>query len=143
MHLYDGTGCLVFLVGSLSAMPVTPKKNSSAVIIVSRKRHCFENIIDKVEDYRVILNENDAFRVMQFGFPGMTISIRGDLRADKKAEIIAEKIDFIDFPTNNQFETLNNSLQQRKMDVSDLTNTEMSYWFESDGTMRKELMYVH
>lgn len=143
MHLYNGTGCLVFLVGSLSAMPVAPKKNSHAVIIVSRQRHCFEKTVDQVESYRVILNQNDAFRIMQFGFPGMTISIRGDLRTDNKAEIIAEKIDFIDFPTINQFETVSDILEQKTICTSDLMNTEMSYWFAHDGSMRKELMYVH
>jgi hypothetical protein len=143
MRLYNGTGCLVFLVGSLSTMPMAPRKSSHAVIIVSRKRHCFENTVDKVESYRVVLNQNDAFRIKQFGFPGMTISVRGDLRADNKAEIIAEKVEFIDFPSNNQSDAVANKSEQREMDASDFTNTEMSYWFEQDGSMRKELLYVH
>ena|SRR3990167_4884407 len=140
MHLYNGTGCLVFLVGSLTAMPVIAKKNVDAVIIVTRKRHCFENTLDKIENYRVILNPNDAYRIIKFGFPGMTISIRGDLRAENKAEIIAEKIDFIDFPNENQFDAVSNlhAIHQNERNTE-----EMSYWFTRDGSMRKELMYVH
>lgn len=133
MQLYNGTGCLVFLVGSITAMPITAKKHSDAVIIVTRKRHRFENTIDTIENYRVILNQNDAHRIIKFGFPGMTISIRGDICSENKAEIIAEKIDFIDFPNSNKNE----------IDDVNLMHAEMSYWFARDGMMRKELTYVH
>lgn len=141
MQLYNGTGCLVFLVGNVTAMPIIAKKNSDAVIIVTRKRHNFENTIDTVEHYRVVLNPNDAYRIVKFGFPGMAISIRGDLRAENKAEIIAEKIDFIDFPGSNEFH------EPSYMESIDpgirFAEHEMSYWFTRDGSMRKELMYMH
>lgn len=139
MHLYNGTGCLVFLVGSVTMMPVVAKKNSDAMIIVSRKRHYNESEMDKIENYRVILNQNDAYRILTFGFPGMTISIRGDFCSENNAEIIAEKIDFIDFPNSNVFECLS----ENEMQYTNIFNTDMSYWFARDGSMRKELMAVH
>ncbi|HLB56969.1 MAG TPA: hypothetical protein VJK30_06555 [Coxiellaceae bacterium] len=139
MHLYNGTGCLVFLVGSVTMMPVVAKKNSDAMIIVSRKRHHDENTVDKIEHYRVILNQDDTYRIMTFGFPGMTISVRGDFCSENNAEIIAEKIDFIDFSNSNAFE----SLSANEMNNTNFFNTEMSYWFARDGSMRKELMAVH
>jgi hypothetical protein len=140
MHLYNGTGCLIYLIGSLTAIPVMKKNNSDTIIIVTRKRHCLENTMDKIENYRVVLNPTDAHRIMKFGFPGMTLSVRGDFRTTNNAEIIAEKIDFIDFPSANEFDY---SHHKNKTAHLSLNHREMSYWFTRDGSMRKELMHVH
>lgn len=129
MQLCNGTGCLIHLIGQLTAIPVASKKFTDISIIVSRKRYC-ENATKKTELYRVILNSDDAYRIIKFGFPGMTVSIRGDLHNNKSTEIVAEKIDFIDFPGSNSFEI--------EQDFE-----EKSYWFNYDGSMRKELMYIH
>lgn len=146
MQLYNGTGCLIFLVGSLTVMPDITKKCTRAIITVTRKRHCCsKNIADKTECYRVVLNPTDTFRIMKFGFPGMTISIRGDFSTDNKAEIIAEKIDFIELENANQFDiaTYAGTLTKKEMNTLDLSGTEMAYWFTPDGAMRNELMYIH
>ena len=55
-----------------------------------------------VESYRVILTAHDAKRVTHIGFPGVLLSIHGDLHFENKPEVVAHKIEFMDYPGNNQ-----------------------------------------
>jgi hypothetical protein len=142
MQFYNGTGCLVFLVGQIAAMPMALKKHTDTSIIVTRQRQCINNRQNPVQNYRVILSQKDAMKIIQFGFPGMTISVRGDLSSNINAEIIAEKIEFIDFPNSNQSTPIP-KITSKINELSGSLNIEMSYWFSNDGSMRKELMYIH
>lgn len=139
MKLYNGTGCLVHLVGTLFMMP-DAINNSAAnnVIIVNRKRICTKNKTDKLESYRVILNKHDTQRILKFGFPGMLIAIHGDLQSDDCAEIIAEKIDFMNFSSGTQSQTLSKNIV-----LNDFTKHEKSYWYSHQGMLREELTYIH
>lgn len=95
--------CLVSLVGSLNTMPVPSNKQKNEMIIVAiRQRHYPESNEIKIEKYRVILNYRDAQHIMLAGYPGALLSIQGDLRFKDGPEIIAKRVDFIDFPGNNQ-----------------------------------------
>lgn len=130
MFLCGGTGCLVYLVGNLNSMPVIQKNRSTDMLVmVKRKRYCFDECRDKVEHYRVILNYYDAVRIMKFGYLGMMISIRGDLRVKIKAEIIAEKIDFTSFPGEAERDVIIHS-REEKSDIKKTINNEV--FFERD-----------
>ncbi|PIZ03510.1 MAG: hypothetical protein COY58_09080 [Gammaproteobacteria bacterium CG_4_10_14_0_8_um_filter_38_16] len=139
MELYNGTGCLVYLIGTLSTMPNSPKNNSvKTTIVVNRKKTCSKNKVNKNENYRVILNHHDALRITKFGFPGMVVGIRGDLCGDDNAEIIAEKIDFMNFTDGNQSKIISENIG-----VYDFKNHEKSYWLNYQGTLREEFTYIH
>ena len=139
MKLHNGTGCLVHLIGTLFIMPDEPKNSASkTTIIINRKRLSSKNKTDKLENYRVILNTHDAQRILKFGFPGMLIEVHGDLLSDDSAEIIADKIDFMNFSNGNQSQTLT-----KNMNLADFEGKEKSYWFTYHGMLREELMYIH
>lgn len=138
MQFYNGTACLVLLVGTLVSMPETQHASTEHYIFVNRKRICLKNNVDKQESYRVILSHHDMQRIQKFGFPGMLLTIQGDLRTELSAEIIAEKIEFMDFPSANQHQTLSNTFS-----FDEFKSLEKGYWFSKTGSLRNELTYMH
>lgn len=142
MQFYNGTGCLIFLVGQISAMPMALKKHKGTSIIVTRQRQRTDHTSNVIENYRVILTPSDSIKIMQFGFPGMTIVVRGDLSANNNVEIIADEIDFIDFPNTDRSTTIP-KISSLINESSGSFNIEMGYWFSNDGSTRKELLYIH
>lgn len=140
MQWYNGTGCHVFLTGTVVHMPTTVNHTDidESVIIVNRNRHCDKNNTDAIESYRVILTKHDTLRIKKFGFPGMLVTVQGDLSTERSAEIIAEKIEFTHFPNTNQ-----SQLIADKINLSEFNSAEKSYWYAYDGTLRQELTYIH
>lgn len=94
--------CLVSLVGNLSTMPIASNEHTEMIIVATRQCHYFEDNEMKTEKYRIILSHRDARHIMLMGYPGALLSIQGDLRFKDEPEIIAKRVDFIDFPGNNQ-----------------------------------------
>lgn len=139
MKLYNGTGCLVHLIGTLFMMPnVSKNKIAENLIIVNRRRICSKNKTTKLEEYRVILNKHDTQRILKFGFPGMVIAVHGDLISSKNMEIIADKIEFMNYSDGNESQALSNQIG-----LNDFNQKEKSYWFDYRGELRNELTYIH
>ena len=102
MRIYNGTGCIVYLVGNLCTTPMIEQNFSHDVVIIVSRQNFFSDV---VEHYRVIVNSIDAYRLLKYGYIGMSLSIQGDLRViEERTDVVAEKIDFYDFPTSNQFD---------------------------------------
>lgn len=132
MRLKSENGCCVLLVGNLITMPVVcDTVQNESIIMVCRKRLDDETNKNKMENYEIVLNQDDTKRIHQAGYLGMALSILGDLRSTSKTEIIAKQINFIGFPSVSQF-------QEKPFDCP-----EMSYWYRWDGSLRKELTYIH
>ncbi|OGT33528.1 MAG: hypothetical protein A3C44_01370 [Gammaproteobacteria bacterium RIFCSPHIGHO2_02_FULL_39_13] len=86
--------CIVFLSGYVKTKPSMLADYSARFsLIVNRFVSCYK----KVEYYRVIVNEYDALRILQFGYIGALIVIQGDLSMQDEVEIFARKVDFVDF----------------------------------------------
>lgn len=137
MQLHNGTGCQVILIGTVIVMP-SSSQYTEPCMIVNRNRPCSKIKKEKLESYRVVLSQHDTQRIRQFGFPGMLVSVLGDLSTDNKAEIIAEKIEFMHFPHSNQSEII-----FKNMKWNEFHTEEMSYWYTRDGLVRQELTYIH
>ncbi|OGT33558.1 MAG: hypothetical protein A3C44_01560 [Gammaproteobacteria bacterium RIFCSPHIGHO2_02_FULL_39_13] len=139
MKLYNGTGCLVQLIGTLFSMPLVSKNNSHhTTIVVNRQRVCADHKNGVEENYHVIINQHDTQRILKFGFPGMLITIHGDFDTENKAAIIAEKIDFMNYPNADQSQIIS-----KNIGLDDFKKAEKSYWFNRQGIVREELTYIH
>ena len=114
--VYD-KNCFVFVVGSLNALPILRETIDEISIILKRTRFCHEKMYVDVDCFHVIINKNDANRLLMSGFPGMLLGICGDLRTDNqlKIRIIAEEIIFVSSSENNhinEFITLNQPMEK-------------------------------
>lgn len=109
MSIYNGNQCVVFLEGHLSTMPIMmPNYSTHFTITVTRKFYSSHaNKVTENQAYRVIIMQQDAIRILQYGHIGISLLIRGDLRIHDTAEIIADHIDFIDFSNSNSFSNTN------------------------------------
>lgn len=122
MSIYNGNQCIVFLAGHLSAMPVMlPNYSAHFAITVARKfftSHSNQTVENQF--YRVIVTQHDAIKILQYGYLGISLLIRGDLRIYDTAEIIAEQIDFIDFSSSNSF---SNTVYSQKLSIKKYEKT--------------------
>lgn len=105
--MYGLTGeknCFVFLSGILNTLPKTPKDKDETIIILKRPRFCTAKMRMDVDCFQVIINKSDAYKLINSGCSGMTLSVYGDLRIENETElhIIAEKIEFLETPNSNQ-----------------------------------------
>lgn len=96
MPLDNNASCQLTLIGNLKKIiDIDDKK----YILLQRADFSgFENkkISGQGELYTILIRDEDFFRVSQFGFIGMLLSISGDLQEfNQSIEIIAKKIDFI------------------------------------------------
>lgn len=99
-----GTECIVFLSGYLTRMPtMLPNYSTQFSINVSRKYISAKKNNSNVSNYRVIINQIDAIKILQYSHLGMCLFIQGELANSQTTEIIANKVDFIDFPSESSF----------------------------------------
>ena len=135
MRLHEGTGCVIQLVGILQAMPTLFNQNTHT-IIVNRKK---PNTQKEISQYHIILNAHDTQRIIKFGFPGMVLTVHGDLCTRDSAKIIAEKIDFMNFPNDTQSKMFLDNIG-----MPYFKEHEKSYWYShKTGLLREELTYIH
>ena len=135
MRLYKGTGCVIQLVGILQAMPTLFNQDTHS-IFVNRKK---PDIIEAITQYHIIINPHDTQRILKFGFPGMVLTVHGDLHTHDGTKIIADKIDFMNFPNDTQSQMLLNNIG-----VDHFKQHEKSYWYShKNGLLREELTYIH
>lgn len=86
--------CIVFLSGYIQTKPgMLADYSTRFSFIVSRFVSCDQH----VEYYRVIVSEYDALRILQFSYIGAPVVIQGDLCVQNEIEILAKKVDLIDF----------------------------------------------
>lgn len=127
MGLYKGTGCNITLIAYL-------KKISSDQTHVLLERKCLKNGEEKTEYYVVYANKSDISRIIQFGYPGMLLSVTGDLYfstedTDVFIEVYAEKIEFLHFPSARKFDSLMDfneekvSFSEKKFEIPFLQHT--------------------
>lgn len=115
------SGFYVILIGEITAMPVQLQQHTKSSIILSITQQNSNAAMQKKENYRIILEPEDASNLLQVGFPGMLISVFGNYCDDNRSEIIAKQIHV----------------------VAHCPSEEKSYWFNYDGTPRKELFNIH
>ena len=92
------SNCQIILTARICIMPTT----NNDIVTVARHDRCAETGVETVEKYRVILKRNDAERIASTGYIGAVLSVRGKLRLRSSPEIIAEKIELLETPNNNQ-----------------------------------------
>ncbi|PIZ04924.1 MAG: hypothetical protein COY58_01725 [Gammaproteobacteria bacterium CG_4_10_14_0_8_um_filter_38_16] len=116
MSIYRGNQCIVFLAGHVSAMPVMmPNYSTNFAMTVTRKFFSsHSNQVIENQFYRVILTQQDAVKILQYGYLGISLLVRGDLRIHETTEIIAEQIDFIDFSSSS---SLSNTVYSQKFAI--------------------------
>lgn len=127
MGLYKGTGCSITVIAYL-------KKISSDQTHVLLERNCLKNSEEKTEYYVVYADKSDISRIIQFGYPGMLLSVTGDLYfsiedAGVFLEVFAEKIEFLHFPGAQKFDSLADvneekvSFAEKKFEIPFLQHT--------------------
>ncbi len=92
MKLYQGTGCHIVLIGVLA----------SHILLTMNEQGDFRASIEvkiKTEEQRercfdVIVLDDAALKIKQYGFPGLYLLIEGCV---DDVKIIAEKITFLDY----------------------------------------------
>lgn len=102
LEIYQGTGCQVFVAGYLHKVPkLYMDKNGTLnlTLQISRKNTGYsKSKLEPVAYYAILLDEH-ALKIRQFGFPGLHLSIQGDLQSDGK--IIVEEINFLNSPISS------------------------------------------
>lgn len=116
MSIYHGNQCIVFLAGHISAMPVMMSNYSTCFAMTVARKFRPSNFNQVIENqfYRVIVTQQDAIKILQYGYLGISLLIRGDLRIHETTEIIAEQIDFIDFSSSS---SLTNIIYSQKLSI--------------------------
>lgn len=130
--LYNGSGFYVVLIGEITAMPIQLQQHGKSSIIVTITQPTNDSVTQqKKENYRVILEPEDASNLLQVGFPGMTISVLGNYCDENRSEIVAKQVNVVAFSSSAE------------MHLHHLNCEEKSYWFNYDGTPRNELFNIH